>query len=75
MDEPTLGLDKRLKDALSSLIKELKGKNNAIIVITYDIEFAATFADRVILLNDGAIIADGRANKILADPELIKMAH
>ena len=44
----------------------LNGLDAAVIVATHDPEFAAAFADRVVLLADGRVIADGTAAEVLA---------
>ncbi len=44
----------------------LRGLPGAVVVATHDPEFAAAFADRVILLADGAPIADGPTREVLA---------
>jgi energy-coupling factor transport system ATP-binding protein len=63
LDEPTRGMDRRRKDELAALLSELDA---AVIVATHDPEFVAAFAQRVILLADGAPIADGSPSELLA---------
>ncbi len=63
LDEPTRGMDRHLKADLAAL---LRGLDAAVVVATHDPEFVAAFADRVVLLADGAPIADGPAPEILA---------
>jgi energy-coupling factor transport system ATP-binding protein len=63
LDEPTRGMDRRRKDELAALLCELDA---AVIVATHDPEFVAAFAERVILLADGAPIADGSPSEVLA---------
>ncbi|HET9102937.1 MAG TPA: ATP-binding cassette domain-containing protein [Solirubrobacteraceae bacterium] len=62
LDEPTRGMDRGRKDALAAL---LAGLDAAVIVATHDPEFVASWADRVVLLADGAAIADGTTAEIL----------
>jgi energy-coupling factor transport system ATP-binding protein len=62
LDEPTRGMDRRLKDELAVL---LRGLDAAVLVATHDPEFVAAFADRVVLLADGATIADGTPANVL----------
>jgi energy-coupling factor transporter ATP-binding protein EcfA2 len=64
LDEPTRGLDRGLKAQLAALLRDLP---EAVVVATHDAEFAAAFADRVVLLADGTPIADGPAAEVLAD--------
>ncbi|HEX3974998.1 MAG TPA: ABC transporter ATP-binding protein [Solirubrobacteraceae bacterium] len=63
LDEPTRGMDRDHKQELADL---LAGLGAAVIVATHDPEFAAAFAQRVVLLADGAPIADGTAGEVLA---------
>jgi energy-coupling factor transport system ATP-binding protein len=63
LDEPTRGMDRDHKHRLAEL---LSGLDAAVIVATHDPEFAAAFARRVVLLADGALIADGSASEVLA---------
>jgi energy-coupling factor transport system ATP-binding protein len=66
LDEPTRGMDRRLKDGLSDLAATLSDRGAAVLVATHDVEFAASFADRVVLLGDGELIADADAASVLS---------
>ena len=63
LDEPTRGMDRALKEQLASLLRGVEG---AVLVATHDPEFVALFAERVVLLADGAPIADGPVAEILS---------
>jgi energy-coupling factor transporter ATP-binding protein EcfA2 len=63
LDEPTRGLDRGRKENLARL---LCGLQAAVIVATHDPEFVAEFAQRVLLLGDGRLIADGPARDVLS---------
>jgi energy-coupling factor transport system ATP-binding protein len=63
LDEPTRGMDRGRKDELAAL---LGGLDAAVLVATHDPEFVAAFAQRVVLLADGAPIADGPPAVLLA---------
>jgi ABC-type multidrug transport system ATPase subunit len=66
LDEPTRGMDFARKRELIAWLGELTAGGAAALVATHDVEFAARFADRVLLLGDGELIADGPATAILA---------
>jgi energy-coupling factor transport system ATP-binding protein len=65
LDEPTRGMDRVHKDALSARIHQLASGGAAVMVATHDTEFAASFADRVVLLGQGVAIADGPPVEVL----------
>jgi energy-coupling factor transport system ATP-binding protein len=66
LDEPTRGMDRARKDDLAALIERLCRGGAAVVVATHDVEFAATFAQRVVMLGDGVVIADGPAPEVLS---------
>jgi energy-coupling factor transport system ATP-binding protein len=66
LDEPTRGMDRAHKDALAERLTALAGEGTAVMVATHDTEFAATFADRVVLMGQGVVIADGPAADVLS---------
>jgi energy-coupling factor transporter ATP-binding protein EcfA2 len=66
LDEPTRGMDRARKDDLAEMIERLAARGAAVVVATHDVEFAATFAERVVLLGDGVVIADGDATEVLS---------
>jgi len=63
LDEPTRGMDYYLKQELISFLRE---KSKTVIMITHDVETAAEFADRVVLLSEGNIISDGNKRDVLS---------
>jgi energy-coupling factor transport system ATP-binding protein len=65
LDEPTRGMDRVHQDELTRRIDELAGGGAAVVVATHDTEFTAGFADRVVLLGQGVVIADGPPAEIL----------
>lgn len=65
LDEPTRGLDYQAKAALACTIDELAKQGRAIVVATHDVEFAAITADRVVVMAEGEIVADGPAPAVL----------
>jgi energy-coupling factor transport system ATP-binding protein len=65
LDEPTRGMDRLHKDALAERTRELADAGAAVMVATHDTEFAASLADRIVLLGQGVVIADGPPNEVL----------
>ena len=65
LDEPTRGMDRLHKDALAERIEQLAEQGAAVMVATHDTEFAATLANRIVLLGQGVVIADGPPSEVL----------
>jgi ABC-type hemin transport system ATPase subunit len=59
-------MDRTRKDDLVGLIGELATRGAGVVVATHDVEFASAFAERVVLMGDGTLIADGPASEVLS---------
>ena len=66
LDEPTRGLDYHAKSGLARIIRALATAGKAVVVSTHDVEFVASVADRVVVMADGDVVADGTAGDVLA---------
>jgi energy-coupling factor transport system ATP-binding protein len=66
LDEPTLGLNQGLKLKLAGALAKIKEDDKAVVLVTHDVEFVAAFADRIVIMSDGKVLADGAAREILA---------
>ncbi len=66
LDEPTRGMDRALKERLGSLCASMAKLGAGVVISTHDVEFAVEFADRVLLLGDGDLIADGEVATVLS---------
>jgi energy-coupling factor transporter ATP-binding protein EcfA2 len=59
LDEPTRGLDYPTKARLARVLDDLAEAGHAIVLATHDVELVADVADRVVILAEGEIVADG----------------
>ena len=66
LDEPTRGMDTARKHELAGRLGISPATGSAVLVATHDVEFAATFAERVVLMGEGEVLADGTAEEILS---------
>jgi len=66
LDEPTRGMEHRLKGELMRFVKDYRDRGNAVILVTHDVETVAEHADRVILLSEGSIVVDGPRHDVLS---------
>jgi len=67
LDEPTRGLDPVVKKALTSFLRMRASAGAAMLIATHDVEWAARTVDRVLLMADGEIYADGSPRTVLSD--------
>jgi energy-coupling factor transport system ATP-binding protein len=66
LDEPTRGMDRARKGELAELARVAADRGSAVVIATHDVEFASTFADRVLLMGRGDLVADGSAEELLS---------
>jgi ABC-type hemin transport system ATPase subunit len=59
-------MDRSRKDQLARWTGELAAAGTAVVIATHDVEFAATFAERAVLLGEGEVLADGSVGEILS---------
>jgi len=74
LDEPTIGQDHQQKEKLRQFIVQMNAQGKTVVIVTHDVEFVAECNPRVMLMNEGKIIADGEAKKILTDTEIVAQA-
>ena len=68
-DEPTSALDPELTGEVLRVIRGLKDKNNTMIVVTHEMEFAKSVADVVIYMADGVIEEMGTPEEVFDRPK------
>ena len=68
-DEPTSALDPELTGEVLRVIRQLKDKENTMIVVTHEMEFAKSVADVVIYMADGVIEEIGTPQQVFGSPQ------
>lgn len=68
-DEPTSALDPELVGEVLTVIKKLVEEHMTMIVVTHEMGFAKEISDRVVFMDNGQILEDGRPEKIFSDPD------
>lgn len=71
LDEPTSALDLGHQIEVFTLIRQLAAQGKTIIMVVHDLVSACRYADHIVALKEGAILAQGHPNDIIT-PELIK---
>ncbi|MBN1469634.1 MAG: amino acid ABC transporter ATP-binding protein [Fusobacteriaceae bacterium] len=67
-DEPTSALDPELIGEVLEVIRNLAKEGITMIIVTHEIQFAKEIANRVIFMDNGAIIEDGSPKEVLENP-------
>jgi energy-coupling factor transport system ATP-binding protein len=81
LDEPTAGQDYRhYTDFMDAILHPQAGAPwsdafAAVVFITHDLDLAIGYANRVLLVGEGRLIADGPPHTVLADPALLRRAR
>lgn len=68
-DEPTSALDPELTGEILRVIRQLAAEKRTMVIVTHEIAFAAAVADRVIMIDEGTIIADGTPDEVIVNPK------
>ncbi len=69
-DEPVSALDPFHQLQILHLFRALGAQNKSIVVVLHDLTLASRFCDRLLLMNEGQIIAEGSPAKVLGDKNL-----
>jgi cobalt/nickel transport system ATP-binding protein len=75
LDEPTAGLDPQGVVDLSKLLRELNDEGITIIISTHEVDLVPNYAERVFVLVDGLLIAEGTPKEIFSKPEILEQAN
>ncbi|WP_312179535.1 amino acid ABC transporter ATP-binding protein [Arthrobacter sp.] len=68
-DEPTSALDPELVGEVLTVMQDLASSGMTMAVVTHEMSFARTVADRVIFMADGVIVESGTAEQVLTNPQ------
>lgn len=75
LDEPTAGLDPQGVTNLSKLLKQLNDEGITIIISTHEVDLVPNYADKIFVLVDGLLIAEGTPKEIFSQPEILEKAN
>ena len=72
LDEPAAGLRYREKQALAELLGRLRGEGMGILLVEHDMDFVMGLADRVVVMEFGEKIAEGRPEEVQRNPKVLE---
>ncbi|MFW6337944.1 MAG: energy-coupling factor ABC transporter ATP-binding protein [Alkalispirochaetaceae bacterium] len=74
LDEPTIAQDMLGTERLGSLVFRLTEAGKTVLTITHDMDFVARYFERVIVMREGEIIADGAGRRVFGEEKTLQAA-
>ena len=71
LDEPTNNLDVDDVTQLMDHLKNLQAEGTTVVLITHDIEVALAYADRLMVISNGAILIEGPTREVVSHPDIL----
>ena len=72
LDEPAAGMNESETEELMGIVRKLRDMGNTILLIEHDMKFVMNICDRLYVLNEGAIIAEGAPEQVRNNPDVIE---
>ena len=72
LDEPTANLDIATRKEIMRTLNEMKDITETVIIATHDMQLVCEWADRIVVLCEGQVVADGSREQIFGNQEILK---
>ena len=73
LDEPTAGVNPRVRQKLKTIIKNAVSNGTTVLLIEHDMDFVMELSDHVIVLNEGSVLAQGTPNQIKKNKKVLEV--
>lgn len=73
LDEPTANLDIATRKEIMKTLKDMADVTDTVMIATHDMQLVAEWAERIIVLYHGKVVADGSRNEIFGNKEIVDM--
>ena len=70
LDEPTTALDLGRQQLVLELVDDLRRDGLTVVTTMHDLTLAGQYAERLVLLNEGSVVAEGTAAEVLSAPNV-----
>lgn len=74
LDEPTIAQDEKGRSLIGRLVRELSGRGKLVLAILHDMDFVAEYFNRVIVMWEGRVLADGSREEVFYQEDILKAA-
>lgn len=68
-DEPTSSLDPEITAEVLRLLKQLASEKMTMVIVTHEIDFARAVSDRVIFMDGGLVVENGKPEDVIDNPK------
>jgi len=72
LDEPTAGVNPRIRQELKTILRKLRNEGKTVLLIEHDMEFVMDISDNVIVLAQGKVLRAGKPKKIMNDKKVLE---
>ena len=72
LDEPTAGVNPKVRQELKTILKKLRKDGKTVLLIEHDMEFVMDISDNVIVLNEGKVLREGKPKDIMKDKKVLE---
>ncbi len=72
LDEPVAGMNPTEKEEIIALIRKIREKNIAVLIIEHDMQVIMPLSDRVVVMDQGGKIAEGTPDEVQKNPRVIE---
>ena len=72
LDEPTANLDIATRKEIMKTLKDMEDVTDTVMIATHDMQLVSEWAERIIVLYQGKVIADGSRNEIFGNKEVVE---
>jgi ABC-type branched-subunit amino acid transport system ATPase component len=73
LDEPIAGINSEMREKIINIIKKLPSKGKSVILIEHDMDFIMKICDRLIFMDTGKKISEGKPEEVRNDPRVIEV--
>ena len=68
-DEPTSALDPEITAEILRVLKQLAAEKMTMVIVTHEIDFAKAVSDRIVFMDEGVIVEQGRPEEVIDNPK------
>ena len=72
LDEPTAGVNPRVRHEMRTILRKLRKEGKTILLIEHDMEFVMGISNRIIVLNEGRVLREGKPKGVVKDKRVLE---